>query len=287
MFGPAMAILARGDLNLWVAGAALTYSEAEPLKDWLFEADRPLEIQDFVATEVATDPQDDLVAAYTSLLDGFAGEYGVHGPFWGLPLYMPDREIAALITQGYLVCLDKVEKIGGTHMVMHSPFNHWDTLNRCNYPNSLQMKLDAAMLVLEPVAARARDIGCGLMLENIEDADPTLRHTLCREVGTDVMRLSVDTGHAALAHGQNDAPPVVDFILAAGADLGHVHLQDADGWADRHWHPGEGTLPWGGIFQALREGGGHPRLILEVRDRKMALPQTAAWLETVTAVGAS
>lgn len=260
-------------------GAALTFSETEALKDWLFDTARPLEIQDFVATDVATDPQDDLVAAYKTLLDGFGGDYGVHGPFWGLPLAMPDREIASLIAQRYLICLDKVEKIGGTHMVMHSPYTHWDTLNRQNYPDGLQMKLEASMLVLEPVAARAREIGCMLMIENIEDADPTLRAALVRELGRDVMRISVDTGHAALAHGQNAAPPVVDFILAAGADLGHVHLQDADGWADRHWHPGEGSLPWGGIFRAIHDGQGDPRLILEVRDRKADLPKTAAWLE--------
>ena len=169
-------------------------------------------------------------------------------------------------------------------MVMHSPYGHWDTLNRQNYPDGLQMKLDSAMLVLEPVAERAREIGCVLMLENIEDADPNLRHMLCKELGTDVMRLSVDTGHAALAHGQNAAPPVVDFILAAGADLGHVHLQDADGWADRHWHPGEGSLPWGGIFKAIHQGKGSPRLILEVRDRQSDLPKTAAWLEQVVSL---
>lgn len=265
-------------------GAALTFSNAENLRDWLFETNRPLEIQDFVATDVTTDPQDALVEAYRTFLNGFEGAYGVHGPFWGLPLSMPDREIAGLIAQRYLTCLEKVERIGGTHMVMHSPYGHWDTLNRQNYPDALQMKLDSAMLVLEPVAERAREIGCVLMLENIEDADPNLRHMLCKELGTDVMRLSVDTGHAALAHGQNAAPPVVDFILAAGADLGHVHLQDADGWADRHWHPGEGSLPWGGIFKAIHQGKGNPRLILEVRDRQSDLPKTAAWLEQVVSL---
>ncbi|MBN2629521.1 MAG: sugar phosphate isomerase/epimerase, partial [Rhodobacteraceae bacterium] len=93
------------------------------------------------------------------------------------------------------------------------------------------------------------------------------------------LRVSLDTGHAELAHGRYNAPPVVDFIAAAAGHLGHVHLQDADGYADRHWHPGDGRIPWRPVFDALADLQERPRLILEVRRDQLRLPATVARLE--------
>ncbi|MCX7328327.1 MAG: TIM barrel protein, partial [Hyphomicrobiales bacterium] len=49
--------------------------------------------------------------------------------------------------------------------------------------------------------------------------------------------------------------------------LHHVHLQDSDGHADRHWNPGEGDIQWHAVFRALGRLSSDPRLILEVRDK--------------------
>lgn len=48
--------------------------------------------------------------------------------------------------------------------------------------------------------------------------------------------------------------------------LTHVHLQDTDGFADRHWAPGEGNIPWVAAFRALGRLTSNPRLILELRN---------------------
>ena len=66
------------------------------------------------------------------------------------------------------------------------------------------------------------------------------------------MLLSIDTGHANYAHGSTGGPPVDYFVHAAGDMLHHVHLQDTDGYADRHWNPGEGNVSWPAVFRALR-----------------------------------
>ncbi len=49
--------------------------------------------------------------------------------------------------------------------------------------------------------------------------------------------------------------------------LEHVHLQDADGHADRHWAIGEGTICWHAVFAALSKLESNPRLILELRNK--------------------
>ncbi|TIW76161.1 MAG: sugar phosphate isomerase/epimerase, partial [Mesorhizobium sp.] len=78
-------------------------------------------------------------------------------------------------------------------------------------------------------------------------------------------------------HGSTGAPPVDYFVRAAGNRLQHVHLQDADGYADRHWSLGEGTIQWRSVFAALARLESNPRLIIEIRD-KSRIPASAAYI---------
>src|SRR6185312_7418855 len=120
---------------------------------------------------------------------------------------------------------------------------------------------------LRDVVARAADIGCVLVLENIEDKDPAARVELARSFDSPAVRVSLDTGHAHYAHHATGAPPVDYYVRAAGAMLDHVHVQDADGYADRHWLPGEGTICWPAVFRTIAATTAEPRLVLEVRDQ--------------------
>jgi sugar phosphate isomerase/epimerase len=55
------------------------------------------------------------------------------------------------------------------------------------------------------------------------------------------------------------AAPAVDFyVRAADAELHYVHLQDSEGYADRYWLPGEGTIRWDGVFRAMSDFPFHP-----------------------------
>ncbi|WP_373235472.1 sugar phosphate isomerase/epimerase family protein [Cohaesibacter celericrescens] len=267
--------------TLPILGAALSYKDVVSLKDWIFEKNRTLELQDFSRVDVLDDDQDALIDAYAQLLDGFGGVFGIHGPFLGLDLGSPDPLVQNVVMVRLLDAINKCERLGATHMVVHSPFNMFHTLNSMTFPSMRDEMIEAAANTLAPVLNRAEQIGCCLMLENVADSDPSLRNSLVKAIKSPMLKVSIDTGHAHFAHGQFKAPPVADFIYTAGSLLGHVHLQDADGYADRHWHPGEGTVPWGGVFKALADISATPRLILEVRDRKEQLPQTVARLQSL------
>lgn len=268
-------------MTLPLLGTAIKIRDLDALRGWIFDAGRAIEIQDFVFAEVIAGDTGDLVARYRDALRGHEGPRGIHGPFFGLDLSNPDAEIRAVIQRRLLKGLEIAEALGGTHMVVHSPFNYWHVLNRDNYPAVHGQMIDAIADCLAPVLARAADTGCTLMLENIDDTDPAHRLDVVRKIAHPRLMASVDTGHAELAHGRYTAPPVVDFIAQAGADLGHVHLQDADGYADRHWHPGEGRVQWAAVFAHLARLERLPRLILEVRDRPERLPETVRRLEAL------
>lgn len=84
--------------------------------------------------------------------------------------------------------------------------------------------------------------------------------------GSQALQRSVGTGHARLAHGSAGGPPVDYFIQDAGSQLAHVHLQDADGHADRHWAIGEGNIFRPSVFRAIAALDQSPRLLLNLRD---------------------
>ncbi|MFN4099762.1 MAG: sugar phosphate isomerase/epimerase family protein [Pararhodobacter sp.] len=266
-------------MTLPLLGVAVTLPHYAGLKDWICGPGRTIEIQDFCPPGVMEGDTSDLVTRWQSVLGAHKGPRGIHGPFFGLDLSTPDREIRAIVQKRFLNALEIAEALQATHMVVHSPFTYWHLLNRRNYAGIEAQMNEAAADCLAPVLARAAEAGCTLMLENIDDTDPAVRVQMVRNIDHPNLKVSLDTGHAELAHGSYNAPPVVDFVDAAKGLLGHVHLQDADGYADRHWHPGDGRIPWRPVFDALAACDPAPRLILEVRNNLDRLPATVAALQ--------
>lgn len=258
--------------DLPILGAALRHASLPMHRDWLLEAPRDLELQAFVDAEVLDGDWSGLADETVKLLDGHEGRLGIHGPFWGFTIASYDPEVRRLVTRRLQQGLDVCAAVRATHMVVHSPFTTWGHNHRGLDPRDAARLVEAAVDTLAPVVARAEDMGVTLMLENIEDIEPADRAGLCHALGWQGLALSVDTGHAHYAHVSTGAPPVDFFIRAAGARLGHVHLQDADGFADRHWQIGHGTILWHSVFAAIAQTGANPRLILELRDQGGVLP---------------
>lgn len=264
--------------DLPLLGAAIPLASLELYKDWIIADQRDLEIQDFVMVDVLNGDWEARVDRAKALLDGYAGRLGIHGPFWGFGLASQDPDIRAIVTrrmeQGLAVC----EALGATQMVIHSPYSTWHYNNRDNLPDARQQVVDLTHATLDPVIARAESANVTMVLENIEDKDTDDRCLLAESFDSPAVRVSVDTGHAHYAHGSTGAPPVDYYITRAGEQLHHVHLQDADGFADRHWAVGKGTVNWHAVFAALAPLGDRPRLILELRDKGGILP-SAAYLQ--------
>ena len=147
-------------------------------------------------------------------------------------------------------------------MVTRSYTTQWDTTF-----GARQKLFELVHLTLKSVVSRAEQIGCELVIENIQDINPNDRLELAQSFDSSSVFVSIDTGHAHYAHHSTGAPPVDAFVINAGNYLRHVHLQDADGFADRHWLPGEGTVNWRAVFRALENLTSNPRLIIEVKDQ--------------------
>ena len=260
-----------------IIGAQLTVLDLPKHRDWLFEKNRDLELPEFCMADILAAP-DPFIDMAQKALDGWTGRLGIHGPFSGFELDVKDKEIRAVVQKRVDQALDVCGKLGATQMVLHSPYDSWDQANLDNRPNDRAKRIDAVLDTLAPGLERAEALGVEMVLENIKDTDPGDRAAVVVAADSPALKLSVDVGHAYWAHVSCGAPPVDRFISAAGDRLTHVHLQDADGYADRHWVLGEGTIPFAPIFMSLGQFSSNPRLIVEINDFSR-VPEAAAYLE--------
>lgn len=253
--------------TLPVLGVALPLAGLRLHRDWIMEKQRDLEVQDFWPGDVLNGDWKPLADEVKKELDGHSGRLGIHGPFWGFNIASKDPDIRAVVLKRMHQGLDVCAHLGATQMVIHSPYSTWDYNNLDNNPGSRQLIIELAHASIGDAVKRASGMGVTLVIENIEDKDAHIRVDLARSFDTEFVRVSIDTGHANYAFGSTNGPPVDYFVHAAGDMLHHVHLQDTDGHADRHWNPGDGNIRWSTVFNALGRLGSNPRLILEVRNQ--------------------
>ncbi|MEO0864845.1 MAG: sugar phosphate isomerase/epimerase family protein [Pseudomonadota bacterium] len=269
-------------------GAALMIETVATHRDWLFADDRDLEIQDFALASTYSDGWQDAVDRAKAAIDGFGGRLGIHGPFYGLDIANPEPDLAKHVGAKYAQSVEAAAALGAQQMVIHSPFNNWHEYNRFNFVregfSSLVSQVAADVeAVMGPALKLAEAHGVTLVVENIQDITPQIRREMVEIIGSPAMALSIDTGHAQIAQRASDAPPVDVYVRDAGHMLKHVHLQDTDGYADRHWAPGEGHIEWTEVFRALATLESAPHLVLELK-RHEDIPAGFAYLKDLGVV---
>lgn len=264
-------------MDLPVIGAALTNADLATHRDWVLEKHRDLELQSFCMARVLDSDWTPLADEVKRLLNGYQGRMGIHGPFWGFTIETMDPLVRDVVQKRLHQGLDVCAAVGGSHMVIHSPFTTWDYNNLGMYSDARADLFARVHTLLMPIVRRAETLGVTLVMENIEDIAPADRRDLCASFQSAALQVSIDTGHAHYAHGSTGAPPVDYYVRDAGAALAHVHLQDADGHADRHWAIGDGTILWAPVFAAIGALPVQPRLLLELED-KAGIPASMAYL---------
>lgn len=243
-------------------GLAVTLPELEGCADWLKAGARDVELQDICEPHVMDGDWRATARRTNELLAGHRGRVGVHAPFWDLSISPQDAQIRTVVQSRLMLGLDYAEEVGGTHLVIHSPFYFFGH-PLVDHQAALRAQIGLAQHTLEPVLTRATALGCTLVIENILDINPLPLLSLVESFGTPAVRLSIDVGHAHIMAARG-APPAAHWLWQGRELLGHVHLQDNDGSDDAHLAPGGGTVNWAGVLRELRANGTDPRLVVEV-----------------------
>lgn len=253
--------------TLPTVGAAMMSDMLPTYYDWLFEAQRDLEIQDAFDPAVLDGDWQARARQIRDTLNGYGGCIGIHGPFMSLTLMGYDPKIRAVVAERFRQALEFAAAIGASHMVVHSPFTFFGGPFLPHTPAyRLADEIDLVRATLESVLPLAEQARCTLVVENIFDKNPAPLLQTIRSFESEYVRMSLDTGHALIMQ-QHGGPSPDAWVRAAGDLLGHVHLQDGDGQVDRHWTPGNGNLNWFAFFEALGELDHQPRLIIEIKDK--------------------
>lgn len=264
--------------ELPIIGASQAIAQLPKSRDWLIEGRRDLEISDPAARPEMLDGGWRLLAREArALLDGHEGRRGIHAPAVDFSIKARDPRVRALAADRFLRSLEFGAEIGGSHMVIHSPFNYLGA--NPFVPPRFGIDKDIALVhaTLEEVLPAAEQAGCTIVIENAHDTNPALLLALVRSFDSEHVRLSLDTGHAFVTHCMGGPPPD-QWVRGAGPLLGHLHLQDTDSLIDRHWLPGMGQVNWFALFEALGELQHRPRLIIETVDSDVRnLERASAW----------
>lgn len=264
------------NVSLPIIGAAMETASLPRYIDWLVDKQRPLEIQDPCRLGVLDGDYQPAVAEARALLNrhGYSGRMGIHAAYSGLEFYTYDPLIKEVIAKRHRQSLEYGAEIGATHMVLHSPFTYFGNIFTNNMPRRRRQRhIDLIHEILTPLLPVAERIGCTFVFEVCYDRNVIPLLDLVHSFDSPHVRLSIDTGHAFVNLQQGGPTP--DQWVYEGADvLEHVHLQDVDGYADRHWTIGMGNINWRAFFHALAETQSNPRLIIETED----IDTSWAWL---------
>ncbi len=264
-------------MSLPLLGAAMPITELPQHLVWILEDQRDLELWDPSYGNILDGDWQALARQARSMLDGYTGRLGIHGPWNGLPLTCPDARVQALVRERLKQGLEFAAVIGATQMVVHSPFDFFGSPHTAHTRSAgLAEEIELAHATLADVLPAARAIGCALVVEVCSDTNTRPLIELVRSFEQDVVQLSLDVGHA-LVMQRAGGPPADQWVRDGGALLEHLHLQDNDGLLDRHWAPGAGNLNWYALFEALAELEHQPRLLLELA-QPANIPQGVAYL---------
>jgi endonuclease IV len=105
-----------------VLGAALQLADLPARADWLKRDARDLEIQNPCQPAFLDGDWRAAAREARTVLDGHTGRVGVHAPYDGMPWASPDVRLVAAMRDRLLESLEFTAAIGGTHLVLHSPF---------------------------------------------------------------------------------------------------------------------------------------------------------------------
>ncbi len=167
-----------------------------------------------------------------------ADRFVLHAPFAEMSPCAIDPRIRRVVRERLEQAAARCAAYGIDRMVVHSGF-----LPRVYYDEWFVAQ--SAKFFREFLA------GCPasfeLLIENVLDPDPACLRAMIEAIGDDRAGVCLDVGHAHVA----SQAPVREWLRALAPHIRHLHVHDNDGAFDAHLPPGEGTVGFPALFDAI------------------------------------
>lgn len=183
--------------------------------------------------------------------------WSVHLPFgrqWDVA--SPDSEIASKAVESMKRFVQIGAGWGAQVAVIHPSTEPISDEERQDY-------LERSRCALQQVAQTAQSYGIKLAVECLP------RTCLCN-TSDEMLGLLANLDGVGACFDANHPlqEPSEEFARRLGRRILTVHMSDYDGMDEKHWLPGEGTINWSGVIEALAEGGYPGPFIFEVGRKK-------------------
>jgi len=202
------------------------------------------------------DDPEDVQRAVHALADAGMQAFAIHAPFSAPDenLTAPDEANRRRAVQKNCECILAASRLGASVVVIHPGVNMGQNPD---VPALVSRSVES----IRHLAKTATANGVRVAVESLPPAYLGGQIEQLREivdgVGSDAVGVCLDTGHAHLGGD------VAEWIRALGRRIIAIHLHDNDGTGDQHLPPGEGSIDWASVGDALREIGFSEPITLE------------------------
>lgn len=179
------------------------------------------------------------------LKSSYALRYSLHAPFTNVNLAADDPSIREAILRRIEASIRWASALGAEAYVFHP--GNLTAAERFSPGCAWSLNLGSVRRILR----YAGDYGVKAMIENVPEPFPWLLKSVddferfFEELDMD-NEIVLDVAHANL-RGE-----IIEFIERLGERIGHVHVSDNNGDADKHLRIGEGSIDWVQTISALK-----------------------------------
>ena len=200
------------------------------------------------------------------LAEGFRSNamqpFSLHAPMW--PDYEMGRAGAPAVN---LIHPEKSRRIDSMDEIKraletaeHIPFRHMVVHLGERYDTWSPRTLEYAETALEHLGAFARPLGVRVLVENLLSEPTTPEHLIAiLDLGhLDSIGVCLDLGHAHITVG------VAEAMNVLGKRIVSMHVHDNHGVKDEHLWPGDGSIDWIAVRDAVQGLSNAPAAVLEI-----------------------
>ena len=200
--------------------------------------------------------------------------FSLHAPLW--PDYEMGRAGAPAVN---VIHPEKARRIDAMDEIKraletaeHVPFRNMVVHLGERYDTWSQRTMEFAEAALEHLGAFARPLGVRVLVENLLSEPTTPEHLIMiLDLGhLDSIGVCLDLGHAHITVGVREA------ITAFGDRIASLHVHDNQGMKDEHLWPGDGTIDWNAVREALQGLKSAPAGVLEISEKLGDAPNALA-----------
>ncbi|MEW6263770.1 MAG: sugar phosphate isomerase/epimerase family protein [Thermodesulfobacteriota bacterium] len=190
----------------------------------------------------------------------------VHGPFMDLAPGAADRLILEATRRRMDQSLETAALFHPLHVVYHANYDE------TRYGDSPDRWLETSLETWRPLSRRARELGFGLVLENVYENGPEELARLLEALAPEGVGFCLDVGHATVFGRAS----IMAWLEALRVRLAALHLHDNHGRYDEHLAIGRGRIDFQALFAWLNSQNLQPLVTMEPHYEEQLRPSLIA-----------